>query len=46
MPDVKELVRAMKLKYGGEDDYTLYKGFKVHINLDENVVQEEIDDLI
>jgi P4 family phage/plasmid primase-like protien len=46
IPDVKELVRAMKLKYGGEDDYTLYKGFKVHINLDETVVQEEIDDLI
>jgi P4 family phage/plasmid primase-like protien len=46
MPDVKELVRAMKLKYGGEDDYTLYKGFKVNINLDETVVQEEIDDLI
>lgn len=46
IPDIKELIRGMKLKYGGEDDYTLYKGFKVNINLDENVVQEEIDDLI
>lgn len=46
IPDVKELIRGMKLKYGGEDDYTLYKGFKIAINLDETVVQEEIDDLI
>lgn len=46
IPDVKELIRGMKLKYGGEDDYTLYKGFKVAINLDETLVQEEIDDLI
>lgn len=46
IPDIKELIRGMKLKYGGEDDYILYKGFKVNINLDETVVQEEIDDLI
>jgi P4 family phage/plasmid primase-like protien len=46
MPDTKELIRAIKLKYGGEDDYTLYKGFKVSINLDETVRQEDIDNLI
>ena len=46
IPDIKELIRGMKLKYGGEDDYIIYKGFKVNINLDETVVQEEIDDLI
>ena len=49
LPDVKELVRAMKLKYGGEDDYTLYKGFKVAINLEDeggNYITDVIDDLI
>ena len=48
IPDVKELIRAMKLKYD-ENDYTLYKGFRVSINIDENNIQNNInnnDDLI
>jgi phage/plasmid-associated DNA primase len=46
MPDSKELIRAMKLKYN-EDDYTLYKGFRVKININDNDnVVEEIDELM
>jgi phage/plasmid-associated DNA primase len=32
IPDIKELVRAMKLKYD-PDDYDKFKGFKVKVNL-------------
>ena len=46
IPDIKELIRAMKLKYN-EDDYTLYKGFRVDVdvNVDDNV-DNVVDDLI
>ena len=45
IPDIKELTRAMKLKYN-VDDYTLYKGFKVHIIVDDQERQQLIDDLV
>ena len=32
IPDIKELTRAMKLKYD-EEDYNLHKGFRVKINM-------------
>lgn len=36
IPDSKELLRAMKLKYNA-DDYTLYKGFKVNIDIQDSI---------
>jgi hypothetical protein len=40
IPDIKELTRAMKLKYD-EDDFDLYKGFKVKINVSMNEFVDE-----
>lgn len=40
IPDIKELTRAMKLKYD-EEDYNLHKGFRVKINVS---VSDFVDD--
>lgn len=40
IPDIKELTRAMKLKYD-EEDYNLHKGFKVKINVSTSDFTDE-----
>lgn len=35
----------MKLRYN-EEDYALYKGFRVHIVVDDQEQQQLIDDLV
>ena len=44
IPDQKELIRAMKLRYD-EEEYSKFKGFKVRVNLnsDSDIVGDDSD---